>query len=404
MALKPVSVKQLNGYIKRILQADPILGNVSVVGEVSNLKFHGSGHVYFNLKDNDSRINCFLPSSVLETLRFRIDEGMQIIASGYINIYERGGSYSLNIRDLTVEGTGNLAIAFENLKKKLEAEGLFLQENKKPIPSFPEKIAVITSETGAAVQDILKIIKGKNNYVDILIYPSLVQGENAAYEIAQGLNTINRLYPEIDVIIVGRGGGSMEELWAFNEETVARAIYDSEIPVISAVGHETDVTIADFVADKRAETPTAAAHMAVPDTDELRYYVDELGDTLISKLDYKIEKLERRLFESRIEAMKDSLLHRIMQNNSDIWLIINNMTAKINDCITVREHSYEKYIKELEALNPKSIMKRGYAALSDEAGKPINSVSMLNDGDHIKATLIDGTAKLSVTSKETEKK
>ena len=268
MAIKPVSVSQLNGYIKRILQTDPLLGNVSVVGEVSNLKYHGSGHVYFTLKDANSKISCFLPHDRAEALRYELSEGMEITASGYIYLYERGGSYSLNIRDIEVAGLGNLAIAFEKLKSKLEAEGLFDPAKKKAIPSFPEKIAVVTSETGAAVRDILKIIKNRNNYVDVLIYPVLVQGPAAAGEIAAAINHINEKWPDTDTIITGRGGGSMEELWAFNEEIVARAIYASAIPVISAVGHETDFTIADFVADRRAETPTAAAHMAVPDINE----------------------------------------------------------------------------------------------------------------------------------------
>lgn len=396
MALKPVSVKQLNGYIKRVLQSDPILGNVAVVGEISNFKLHGSGHVYFNLKDETSKVNCFLPSQLFKSLDFELDEGMQVVATGYINIYERGGSYSLNIRDIKAQGVGDLAIAFENLKKKLEKEGLFDQAHKKPIPTFPKKIAVITSETGAAVQDILKIIKSKNNYVDVLVYPSLVQGENAASDIANGLNTVNRLYPDIDCIIVGRGGGSMEELWAFNEEIVAKAIFASNIPVISAVGHETDITIADFVADKRAETPTAAANMAVPDINEIRYYVDELGDSLSDKLDSMVEKLELRVYSNRMDAMKNQLVHRIEQNRSDLWLKINSMTAKINEVITSKEHSYEKYIKELDALNPKSIMKRGYAALTDKDDNLIGSVKKIKKNDHVRATLIDGTVDLTV--------
>lgn len=396
MALKPVSVKQLNGYIKRVLQSDPILGNVSVVGEISNFKLHGSGHVYFNLKDDASRVNCFLPSSIFDSLRFELDEGMQVIATGYINIYERGGSYSLNIRDISVEGTGNLAIAFEKLKQKLEEEGLFEQSHKKPIPTFPEQIGVITSETGAAIQDILKIIKNKNDYTDVLVFPSLVQGENAAEEIANGINTLNRLYPEMDCIIVGRGGGSMEELWAFNEEVVARAIYDSVIPIISAVGHETDITIADFVADKRAETPTAAAEMAVPDTEELRYYVDELGEALAGNLNTKVEKLELRLYDNRMDAMKNTIIHRIEQSKSDIFLKISNMASKTNEIINNKAHQYEKYYNALEALNPKSIMKRGYTAFTDNNGKLIKSVSQIEKGDLIKATMIDGYADLKV--------
>ena len=258
MALKPISVSQLNGYIKRILQTDPILGNVSVIGEISNLKFHGSGHIYFSLKDANSKINCFLPMDQRKYLRFELSEGMEITASGYLYLYERGGSYSLNIRDINVEGRGNLDLAFEQLKNRLEQEGLFDERYKKKLPLFPEKIAVVTSETGAAVRDIIKTIKSRNCMTDIIVFPCLVQGKQAGADIAKTIAKVNDLYPEIDVMIVGRGGGSKEELWAFNEEVVARSIFLSEIPVISAVGHETDFSISDWVADVRAATPTAA--------------------------------------------------------------------------------------------------------------------------------------------------
>ena len=259
MGLKPIRVGQLNNYIGRVLKTDPILGNVSVIGEISNLKFHGSGHVYFSLKDEASKVNCFLAASNLERISCPMEEGMEIIASGYISVYERGGYYSLNIRDIEVNGEGQLAIQFEKLKAKLEKEGLFAAENKKLLPAFPSKIAVVTSETGAAVRDIIRTIKNKNDYVDILVYPVLVQGPAAAKDIADAITDINENYRDIDVIIKGRGGGSMEELWAFNEEMVARSIFASEIPVISAVGHETDFTISDFTADFRAATPTRAS-------------------------------------------------------------------------------------------------------------------------------------------------
>ena len=224
MAAKPVSVSQLNSYIKRILQTDPILGNVSVTGEISNLKFHNSGHVYFSLKDESSRIDCFLPAGNLYSLDFQMKEGMEVTAYGYVYLYEKGGRYSLNVRTMDNAGQGELAIAFEKLKKKLENEGLFDRSHKKEIPSFPEKIAVVTSPVGAAVRDILKIIRSRNTYVDVLIYPVIVQGPKAAGEIAEAIDDINISYPDVDVIITGRGGGSMEELMAFNDEGVARSI------------------------------------------------------------------------------------------------------------------------------------------------------------------------------------
>ena len=398
MAIKPISVKQLNSYIKNVLKSDPVLANVAVSGEISNFKLHSSGHVYFNLKDESSKVNCFLPGSIYESLDFMPEEGMQVIASGYINIYERGGSYSLNIRKIEVEGTGDLAIAFDRLKKKLEEEGLFDEQNKKSIPSFPEKIAVVTSETGAAIQDILKIIKNKNNYTDVLIYPTLVQGEAAAAQIAGGISDINKFHPDTDCMIIGRGGGSIEELWAFNEEIVARAIFASEIPVISAVGHETDFTISDFVADKRAETPSAAANMAVPDADELRFYIDDIGESLKQDLDLKVERLERKLWENRLDSLKNQLINTIGQDSSNIKYILSGMSADIREMMIKKEHSFEKYLEVLEALDPKQIMSRGYAALSGKDGRLIDSVKKLNRGDKVKAMLIDGSAVLDVES------
>ena len=270
MALKPVSVTQLNEYISRVLTTDPLLGNIRVTGEITNLKYHSTGHVYFSIADENSKINCFFPASYVKNLRIELYDGLKVIINGYINVYKKGGTYTLFVRSIESCGEGDLAAAFELLKKKLDAEGLFAQEHKKPIPAFPRKIGIVTSETGAALQDILKIIKGRTSLVDIAIFPVLVQGPDAAADIASALDRINETFHDIDTLIVGRGGGSAEDLWPFNEECVARAIYRSRIPVISAVGHEIDFTISDFVVDRRAETPTAAAEMAVPDTNELR--------------------------------------------------------------------------------------------------------------------------------------
>lgn len=396
MALKPVSVSQLNGYIKRILQTDPILGNVSVVGEISNLKFHGSGHVYFTLKDQNSKINCFLPADRLAQLRYELSEGMEITASGYIYLYERGGSYSLNIKDIEVAGLGNLAIAFEKLKAKLEAEGIFDPAKKKPIPYFPEKIAVVTSETGAAIRDILKIIKNRNSYVDVLVYPVLVQGPAAAGEISAAIDDINAKWPEIDTIIVGRGGGSMEELWAFNEEIVARSIYASQIPVISAVGHETDFTISDFAADRRAETPTAAAHMAVPDINELKVYVGDLKENLHNYMlrllqlkEYRLNTLDLNSFHRDIESRIVMEQMRIDSLNNENQLVISSMIDSYDQQIMLLKNN-------LEALNPKSIMERGYSAVTNENGNFVNSINSLKPDDKVVIYMQDGSADCTV--------
>lgn len=392
MAVKPVKVSQLNGYIKRILQSDPLLGNVSVIGEISNLKHHGTGHAYFTLKDESSKINCFLSAENLIDLRYELADGMEIIANGYIYLYERGGSYSLNVREITIEGVGNLSAAFEKLKEKLQKEGLFLEKYKKPIPFFPNKLAIITSETGAAVKDIMKIIKSRNKLVDLLIYPCLVQGPGAALEISQAINEVNRLFPEIDTIIVGRGGGSMEELWAFNEEVVARSIFASKIPVISAVGHETDFTIADFVADKRAETPTAAAQMAVPDVNALKEYIQEKKHILEHNMDKRIKYMELQIKANNVDSIYMDFINKINMNKMKTSNLYNDMNSVIEQRISQYSNQVDKLLTSLESLNPKNIMKRGYAAILDEKGNFTSSIEAFSPGDNLTAVFNDGRA------------
>ena len=318
MALRPVSVTQLNEYIGRILQTDPLLGNISVTGEISNLKYHSSGHVYFSMVDDKSKVNCFLPASYAEHMRYQLGDGMEIIVRGYINVFKKGGTYTLFVRNIEISGEGNLAAAFMLLKEKLEKEGLFDPAHKKPLPTFPRKLGIITSETGAAVRDIIKIIKSRTHMTDILVFPVLVQGEGAAADIAGMIDLVNEQFgEELELLIVGRGGGSMEDLWAFNEEIVARAIFRSQIPIISAVGHEIDFTIADFVADCRAATPTAAAEMAVPDTEKLRERLDGYQEGLLLQLKNKLkyERLRtdgyKKDMEVRLRAMLQDSRHQI---------------------------------------------------------------------------------------------
>lgn len=397
MAIKPVKVSQLNGYIKRILQTDPLLGNVSVIGEVSNLKFHGSGHVYFSMKDVDSRLNCFLPADRASQLRYELSEGMEITASGYIYLYERGGSYSLNIKDIQVSGLGNLSIAFEKLKSKLQEEGIFDSAHKKEIPFFPDKVVVITSETGAAVRDILKIIKSKNNYVDVLVYPVLVQGPAAAGQIADAIVDVNEKWPETDTIIVGRGGGAMEELWAFNEEVVARSIYNSAIPVISAVGHETDFTIADFAADRRAETPTAAAHMAVPDIQELKQYVADIRSQLEHSMENCIRYKEIMLSKLDLHVFKRDLDSRIIMEQMRIDSIQSENLYRISHMIESLEETIRRHKESIRSLDPKAIMSRGYSAILDQKGRFIGSVGDLHPEDTVTVVMKDGEADCKVT-------
>lgn len=390
MAIKPIKVTQLNGYIKRVLQSDPLLGNVSVIGEISNLKFHGTGHVYFTLKDETSKISCFLASEYLKDLRYELTDGMEVVANGYIYLYERGGSYSLNVREINVEGVGNLTVAFEKLKEKLAKEGLFEEKYKKPIPYFPQKVAIITSETGAAVRDILKIIQSRNNIVDVLVYPCLVQGPGAAGEISKAIDEVNRLFPEVNTIIVGRGGGSMEELWAFNEEIVVRSIFASKIPIISAVGHETDFTISDFVADKRAETPTAAAQMAVPDVQALKEYIENQKENLVHTMERLIKYMELRMTGSNIEALRTSLNHRFLFQSMKTETKYKEMRDSLETLIVDRGSRLDTLRASLEALNPKNIMERGYGAILDGNGRMIGSVEGFKTGDSLVAILKDG--------------
>ena len=397
MGLKPIRVGQLNNYIGRVLKTDPILGNVSVIGEISNLKFHSSGHVYFSLKDETSKVNCFLAASNLERITCPMEEGMEIVASGYVSVYERGGYYSLNIRDIEVNGEGQLAIQFEKLKAKLEKEGIFAAENKKPLPEFPSRIAVVTSETGAAVRDIIRTIKNKNDYVDVLVYPVLVQGPAAAQDIANALQDINENHKDIDIIITGRGGGSMEELWAFNEEIVARAIFASEIPVISAVGHETDFTISDFTADLRAATPTAAAEMAVPDTGELKEYLSNMKKDLADSLIRSIEIRKERLSALDPNAFANGISTRIAYEQMNADRIIESMADNLKHRIRSGRERIELLKALLDASDPKAILARGYSVVTDEAGRIVGRADDLTVGQNISIETGSGSARAEIT-------
>lgn len=407
MAIKPIKVSQLNGYIKRLLQSDPLLGNVSVIGEISNFKLHGTGNIYFSLKDNESKISCFLSVEVLKNIRFELTEGMEITASGYIYLFERGGTYSLNIRDIKVEGIGNLTVAFEKLKNKLATEGLFDDKYKKNLPSFPHNIGIITSETGAAVNDITKIIKNRNNIVNLLIYPVLVQGPNAAAEISAAIDNMNIIHPEFDALIVGRGGGSIEELWAFNEEVVARSIFKSKIPIISAVGHETDFTIADFVADRRAETPTAAAQMAVPNINDLKIYINNIKENIIKILENKIKYYEACIGQYDIIHLKSILKNKIEYYTYRIENVQNTLSVTLNAMLSENLNRIHVIRESLEALNPENIIRKGYVAITDKFGTIVNSVDKINELDLFTGHFIDGEVDfrpILIRRKENEKR
>lgn len=381
MALRPVSVTQLNDYIGRVLQTDPLLGNISVIGETSNLKYHSSGHVYFSLVDEGSKVNCFLPSSYAQALPWRLGDGMEAVVRGYINVFKKGGTYTLFVRSLEVSGDGSLAAAFQLLKDKLQQEGLFDPAHKKPIPVFPKKVGIVTSETGAAVRDILKIIQSRTKMTDVIVFPVLVQGEGAAADISAMLDYINENYTDIDTLIVGRGGGSMEDLWAFNEEPVARAIYRSRIPVISAVGHETDFTISDFAADKRAETPTAAAELAVPDDEKLKEKLQWHRQNLLLQLENKVRYQRLRADQCRLD------LQVLLRSRLDMY-----------------RHELEKRRLLLEENSPKRLLARGYAVVESADGRMVASVSDLHAGSDYRIRMQDGDVLLTAGNIRREEK
>lgn len=358
MALRPITVTQLNDYIARVFDSDTLLMNVAVTGEISNLKYHSSGHVYFSLNDENSKVNCFLPSSYVRTLKYELGDGLEITATGKINVYRKGGYYSLFVRNVQVAGEGGLSMAFQLMKEKLEKEGLFDPAHKQPIPAFPHKIGILTSSTGAAVKDIIKIIRSKNELVDIMVFPVQVQGDGAAADIAGMLKFVNDNYDDIDTLIVGRGGGSQEDLWAFNEEILARAIYDSRIPVISAVGHEIDFSISDFVADLRAETPTAAADIAVPDIKELVDRLDKLSSEMLLNLKNVL----------RVGELKVEQAYSRMKQDMDL-LLLN------------RYNEIERFKLILEQNDPHRIMERGYTVIESD-GRVIRSPEELKDGEY----------------------
>ena len=374
MALKPITVTQLNHYISRVLTTDPLLGNLTVTGEISNLKYHSSGHLYFSISDENSKINCFFPAQYARGLHYELGDGLAVIIHGYLNVYKKGGTYTLFVRSIEIAGEGNLAMAFQMLKEKLDAEGLFDPAHKKPIPRFPRRIGIVTSNTGAAVRDIIKIIESRTSLTDMIVFPVLVQGSEAAADIAATIDMINRDFDDIDTLIVGRGGGSMEDLWAFNEEIVARAIYRSRIPVISAVGHEIDFTIADFVADRRAETPTAAAEMAVPDIRELMQRAESWQNSLMADLKKKVSYADLRA-EKLFAEMRHVLQGRV----------------------NAYRHELESCRLLLDENHPYRVLRKGYAVLEDAAGRNLASIRDLRDGQSYRLKLKDGSATFRVT-------
>lgn len=389
--LKPkvLTVTQLNHYVKSLLDSDPHLVNVFVTGEISNLKKHyASGHIYFSLKDRGGVISAVMFRGNAMGLRFSPEEGMKVIVRGRVSLYEQSGAYQLYVEDMQPDGIGALTQAYEQLKKKLEAQGLFDKSHKKPIPRFPKSVGVITSATGAAVQDIRNILTRRFPSVDIVLYPVQVQGDSAAGQLVEAVNTFSE-YDCVDVIIIGRGGGSIEDLWAFNDENLAYAIYACNIPVISAVGHETDFTICDFVSDLRAPTPSAAAELAVPDREELLSYYSSQQQYISSMLDAKISQANKKLSDFNASIVRNSPEKRLLNIEQNLAYLSKIITNSVTNKFVSSNEQVKKLGAKLEALNPISVLQRGYA-VAEKDNNIINSVKELKNGDKIKLTLKDG--------------
>ena len=399
MKTPPVlTVTQLNTYIKSVIDSDPHLNNVFVQGEISNFTNHyRTGHYYMSIKDGESSIKAVMFKYSNQRLRFMPENGMSVIIRGRVSVFERDGQYQLYIDDMQPDGAGALALAFEQLKEKLAAKGLFDPERKKEIPFMPKRIGVVTSNTGAAVHDIINVISRRFPMTELIISPVQVQGELAAGQIAAAIHNFN-LTQGADVLIVGRGGGSVEDLWAFNDEIVAMAVAESEIPVISAVGHETDFTICDFVADLRAPTPSAAAELAVPDWREQKLYIDAIfnqcKEALIKKTDNEKEKLQ--FIKQRLEYCSPGA---VLENKiQTLDIISQKIYDKINAGILLKCSEFSAVLAKLDALNPMKVMQRGYA-ITYKNGVAVTSVEDVKKGDNLNIRFADGEISVTVNEK-----
>lgn len=397
--MNALSVKQLNLFVKSLIEGDARLNNVTVTGEISNFKNHyQSGHFYFTLKDSEASIRCVMFRAYAQRVRFLVNDGQKVVLKGRVSIYEKDGQYQFYAEEMHEQGLGDITLQFQQIKEKLEKEGLFAEENKRPIPKYPKRIAVITSDTGAAVQDILNITERRYPLCEIMLCPVVVQGENA---VPSMLDALERVYAlsNCDTIIIGRGGGSIEDLWAFNSEVLARKIYESPIPVISAVGHETDFTICDFVADLRAPTPSAAAELCVPDKNELLSLLEKrtalLKGTLLAKANFSRAKLDAL-------TQKTVLLNPLLitqKRSEEVDYLTEKLLSAFNFTLNKEKGRLYESVARLDALSPLKVLSRGYA-IAEVDGKTLKSVSDIENGEKIKLKLRDGSINCTVDSKE----
>lgn len=395
MKLKTLSVGEVNNYVKKLVENDFILKNLNVKGEISNLKFHSSGHIYFSLKDENSKVNCIMFKNNAVNLDFRLEEGMKVEIKARLGVYHKEGTYQLYCENIKKAGIGELFEEFHKLKKELSEEGIFDEKYKRALPKFPKRIGIITARTGAAVRDIINVIQRRNKSLDIILYPAKVQGENAADSIIEGIRYFNN-EKSVDVIILGRGGGSIEELWAFNNRDLAYEIFNSRIPTVSAVGHEVDFTISDFVSDMRAPTPSAAGELVSPSLKEM------INDLLNKK-----EFLHRAIDRKFLNAKKDvDLLHKGLKGNNPKHIIekrikeVNSLEEKLN---FLGKRKIDKAKDELialnsilQTLNPLNTLGRGYSVIMDKEDKVINKVSELKKNDMVKVIMKDGSVNIDI--------
>lgn len=394
MTLQPVSVTQLTGYIKLLLDRDEILAQTCVRGELSNYKIHSSGHHYFTLKDEGAVISCVLFRSDAMRLRFRPESGMKVILTGRVSLFPRSGQYQLYVSHMQPDGAGDLAVAFEQLKQRLQAQGVFDAAHKKPLPRYPERVALVTSPTGAAVRDMIRILGRRWPLASVLVCPVRVQGEGAAEEIAAMLELVDAA-ELADVIITGRGGGSLEDLWAFNEEIVARVIYRCKTPVISAVGHEPDVTIADFAADVRAATPSNGAELAVCDRTELRALLEQQARRMEKAQERRLELLRQRLRRLSERPVLRSPEGSLQQKELLLELLRQRLERAAAAAVEKRQRQFAALSGRLDALSPLKVLARGYAVATRQE-QVLHSVAQLSPGEEIRLRLSDGTALCAV--------
>ena len=392
---EPITVSALNRYIKNLIDNDEILNMVYIRGEISNFKAHYTGHMYFTLKDESSLIKCVMFKTYTSNLNFVPKDGMSVVILGTVSAYERDGIYQIYVKGMEIDGVGALYAEYEKLKEKLAQEGLFDDKYKKKIPMLPRSIGVVTSKTGAVIRDIINVTTRRYPFVNIKLYPAAVQGKGAAATIVKAIKYFNEA-KNVDVIIVARGGGSLEDLWPFNEETTARAIFESEIPIISAVGHETDFTIADFVADLRAPTPSAAGELAVPELTELKWKISNSEKQLCVLLNKKVE-----LMRNRYDALKNS---RVLRNPFDLirqrTIMVQNFEKQLMDKVNleIKDNKIKliSAVSKLDTLSPLKTLTRGYAILEKEDRSVVTSIEDVKTGDIVKVVLQDGEKKASI--------